>query len=106
MRKGARKALQITALVLTSVLVLVLAYAYQRARFIQRTNALFDPKEKAFKGLFLPWPIGSPTLVGGFDSKTDSRIRASLGYESGTVSTNGMTLIIHDSTGTFLVRAN
>ncbi len=100
------KALKITALVLATLLVLGVAYAYQRATFIQKANALFDPKEKAFKGLFLPWPFGRPTLVGGFDSKTDSRIRASLAYEFGSVSTNGMTLIMHDSDGTFLVRAN
>ena len=106
MGKTKRKVLLIVALVLLPVLVLGLAYPYQRSKFIQKANALFDPREKAFKGLFLPWPIGRPTLVGGFDPKTDSRIRAALGYESGSLSTNGMTLIIHDSDGTFFVRAN
>ncbi len=80
MGKTKRKVLLIVALVLLPVLVLGLAYPYQRSKFIQKANALFDPREKAFKGLFLPWPIGRPTLVGGFDPKTDSRIamRASL----------------------------
>ena len=101
-----RKTANIAALVLGLGLVLSLAYTYQRLKFIQKTNALFDPKEKAFKGLFLPWPIGRPTLVGGLDPKTDSRVRSALRYESGSVNSNGMTLIIHDSDGTFFVRAN
>ena len=93
-------------MVLVSFLLLGLAYTWQRSRFIQKANALFDPKERAFTGAFLPWPIGRPSLFGGFDPKADSRIRASLGYESGSISTNGMTLIIHASDGTYFVHAN
>lgn len=106
MCKSKRRLLQVGSLVLLSILLLGLAYTYQRTRFIQKANALFDPQERAFTGTFLPWPIGRPTLFGGFDPKTDSRIRASLGYESGSISTNGMTLIIHASDGTFFVHAN
>jgi len=80
-------------------------YNYERSRFIQKANALFDPKEKALSGTFLPWPLGHPSLFGGFDPKTDSRIRTSLGYDSGNIKSNGMALIIHRSDGTFFVHA-
>jgi hypothetical protein len=106
MRKTTRMVLRAGSLLLLSILLLSLAYTYQRSRFIQKANILFDPKEKAFTGIFLPWPIGRPSLFGGFDPKTDSRIRASLGYDSGRISTNGMTLIIHASDGTFFVHAD
>jgi len=106
MCKTKRKVLWVASLVLLSILLLGLAYTYQRSRFIQKANALFDPKEKAFTGTFLPWPIGRPSLFGGFDPKTDDRIRVSLGYESGSITTNGMTLIIHASDGTFFVHGN
>ena len=105
MCKTKRRLLQVGLLVLLSFLLLGLAYTYQRSRFIQKANALFDPKEKAFTGTFLPWPIGHPSLFGGLDPKTDSRIRASLGYEEGSITTNGMKLIIHASDGTFFVHA-
>ena len=101
---------QTVLLVLSSALVLALllgsAYAYKRSKFIQQANALFDPQEKALHGLFLPWPVGRPSLAGRLAPETDSRIRAALAYESGSISTNGMTLIIHASDGTFLVHAN
>jgi hypothetical protein len=106
MCKSKRRLLQVGSLLLVFILLLGLAYAYQRSRFIQKANAVFDPQEKAFAGTLLPWPIGRPSLFGGFDPKTDSRIRASLGYESGSISSNGMTLIIHESDGTFFVHAN
>jgi len=106
MCKTKSKVLRVGSLALISVLLLGLVYIYQRSRFIQKTNALFDPKEKAFTGIFLPWPIGHPSLFGGLDPKTDSRIRASLGYDSGSINTNGMTLTIYASDGTFFVHAN
>jgi hypothetical protein len=87
-------------------LLLAFAYGYQRPKFIQEANMLFDPKEKAFKGVFLPWPIGRPTLFGHLDPESDRRTRASLGYESGSVVTNGLTLLIYNSDGTFFLRAN
>ncbi len=98
-----RRLFQVGTLTILSLLLLGLAYTFQRARFIEKANTLFDPQERAFTGTFLPWPIGSPSLVGGIDPKADSRIRASLGYHSGSISTNGMTLIIHASDGTFFV---
>jgi hypothetical protein len=103
-----RKILRVGSCILLSIVLLALAYAYERSKFIQKTNALFDPKEKAFSGIFIPWPIGSPTLLGNLDPKTDSRVRASLGYDSGhgSINTNGMSLSMHDSDGTFFVRAN
>jgi hypothetical protein len=99
-----------TALILSSALVfavlLGLGYACQRRSFVQKANALFDPQRKALDGVFLPWPLGHPTLAGGFDPETDRRVRAALQYESGSITTNGMTLIIHASDGTFLIYAN
>jgi hypothetical protein len=91
---------------LALVVLLGLGYAYQRSSFVQKANTLFDPEQKAFHGVFLPWPVGHPTLAGGLNPETDRRIRAALGYESGGISTNGMTLIMHDSDGTFFVHAN
>jgi hypothetical protein len=104
--KTKSRVVRVGFLVLLSILLVALGYVYQRSRFIQKANSLFDPKERVFTGTFLPWPIGRPSLFGGFDPKTDSRIRASLGYESGIMTTNGMTLIIHASDGTFFVHAN
>lgn len=92
-------------LVLLFVLLLGLVYTFQRARFVLKANVQFDPKEKAFTGLFLPWPLGRPTLVGHLDPRTDGRISDSLGYETGKMSTNGMTLILHASDGTFFIHA-
>jgi hypothetical protein len=106
MRKSTRRVISAASIVLLLLVLMALAYTYQRARFIQRANALFDPQERAFSGTFVPWPIGHPSLFGGLDPKTDSRIRGSLGYESGSLSTNGMTLILHASDGTFFVHAN
>jgi len=109
MRRTAQKIVRIVALALLSILVLGLGYAYQRSKFIQKANSLFDPKQKAFDGIFLPWPVGHPTLVGGLDPESDRRIRASLGYDfdsMSSISTNGMTLIIHPSDGTFFVQAD
>jgi hypothetical protein len=88
------------------VLLLALAYSYQRSKFIQKANALFDPKEQALKGAFLPWPLGSPSLFGSLAPETDRRIRASLRYEHGSINSNGMTLVIYASDGSFLVHAN
>ena len=93
-------------MVLLLALLLVSSYAYQRPRFIQKANALFDPKEKAFTGTFLPWPIGHPSLFGNFNPQTANRISTALGLDSGSTSTNGMTLTIYPSDGTFFVRAN
>lgn len=107
MFKFKRKFLRIVYLVIASILLLALAYTYQRSRFIKKANALFDPKEKAFTGTYLPWPIGRPTLIGEFDPKSYGRIRASLDYDnSGGISSNGMSLIIFSSDGHFFVRAN
>jgi hypothetical protein len=106
MCKPKQKAPLVLASALGLVLLLGLAYGYQRSTFVQKANAVFDPQGKAFHGLFLPWPLGRPTLAGGFDPETDRRLRAALNYESDSVSTNGMTLIIHASDGTFLVHAN
>jgi len=85
---------------------LACAYAQQRPRFIQKANALFDPKEQAFRGKFVPWPIGHPTLFGNFDPQTANRISTTLGLESGSISSNGMTLTLYPSEGTFVVRGN
>ncbi len=101
-----RKVLTVLLSALLFGLLLTAGYTYQKWRFVQKANALFDPQQKAFRGIFLPWPVGNPTLAGGFKPETDRRIRDALGYESGSISTNGMTLIIHDSDGTFFVRAN
>jgi hypothetical protein len=106
MRKPKRKVLLVLLTALVSGLVLTVGYAYQKWRFVQRANAIFDPQEKAFRGIFLPWPVGRPTLAGGLNPEADRRIRAALGYELGSISTNGMTLIITDSAGTFVVHAN
>lgn len=107
MCKAKRKPfLVLASAMLVLALLLASAYTYQRSQFIQKTNALFDPNEKAFKGAFLPWPLGRPSLFGGLDPATDRRIRVSLGYESSSISTNGMTLIIHTSDGSFFVHAN
>ena len=106
MSKASRKVLHVLLYTLFLGPLLTAGYAYQKLRFVQKANALFDPQQKAINGIFLPWPVGHPTLAGGLNPETDRRIRTSLGYESGSVSTNGMTLIIHDSDGTFLVHAN
>lgn len=95
--------LGVGALVL--LLLLGLVYTVQRARFVQKANARFDPNERAFTGLFLPWPLGRPSLVGQLDPRSDRRIRDSLGYEMGKIGTNGMTLILHASDGTFFIHA-
>ena len=104
MFKTKRKVLQGLYLTLSFILLLGSAYIYQRSKFIQKANSLFDPKQHAFSGIYLPWPIGSPTLCGRFDTNTDDRIRSSLGYDSGSISTNGMTLIIMASDGTYIVQ--
>ncbi len=87
-------------------LLLGLAYDYQRARFTQRVNAVFDPQQHAFRGIYLPWPIGHPTLAGGLDPEADCRIRSLLGYEEGHLHTNGMIFRIHPASGTFLAHAD
>lgn len=106
MGKAKRNVRLVLSLALVLCVLLGSAYAFQRSKFVQKANALFDPQRKAFRGMFLPWPVGHPTLAGSFDPETDRRIRAALGYESGAFTTNGMTLIIHDSDGTFLVHGN
>ena len=106
MFEARRKVLLVLSSALALVLLLGLAYAYQRSKFVQKVNAAFDPQQKAFRGVFLPWPVGQPTLAGGLDPETDRRIRSTLAYESGSISTNGMTLIIHASDGTFVVYAD
>ena len=107
MWRGKRRALAVVSWVIALAVVLGIGYAYQRSNFVRKTNALFDPQNKAFSGVFLPWPFGHPTLAGHFDPQTDRRIRAAIGYEfSGSMTTNGMTLTIHDSDGTYFVHAN
>ena len=102
-----RTLLGVLALAPVLALLLGLAYAQQCARFTQRVNAAFDPQEKAFHGIFLPWPVGRPTLAGGLEAETDRRIRSLLDLENvGTVRSNGMTLILHASDGTFLVHGD
>jgi hypothetical protein len=103
MDKPKRKVMPILASALIVALLLVAVYAYKRSQFISKANAVFDPQQKAFKGTFLPWPIGRPTLLGFLDPETDRRLRSALAYESGSIKSNGMTLIIHNSDGTFLV---
>jgi hypothetical protein len=94
----------LSALVLA--LLLGLVYAYQRSKFVQKVNAAFDPQQIAFRGVFLPWPVGRPTLAGGLAPETDRRVRSALGYEEGSIRSNGMTLTIYASDGTFVVHAN
>ena len=107
MTKTQRTLLRRLALAPILVLLLGLVYAYQRARFTQKVHAAFDPQEKAFRGIFLPWPVGRPTVAGGLEPETDRRIRSLLDPEDGgTVRSNGMTLILHASDGTFLVHAD
>jgi hypothetical protein len=106
MCRAKRKVLLVLSSALAVAVLLGLAYAYQRSKFGQKANALFDPDRKAIHGVFLPWPVGRPTLAGGLDRETDRRVRSALRYEEGSISTNGMTLIIHASDGTFLVYAN
>ena|ERR1041384_6763405 len=106
MFKARRKVLLVLSSVLALVLLLGLVYAYQRWKFVQKVNGAFDPQQKAFGGIFLPWPVGRPSLAGSLAPEADSRIRATLAYESGSISTNGMTLIIHASDGTFVVYAD
>ena len=106
MKNLKRKILPILSASFLSILLLGLVHTHQQKKFIQKANTLFDPVEKAFTGSYLPWPIGRPSLFGGFDPKTANRIRASLKYESGIVHTNGMTLIIHASDGTYFVHAD
>jgi hypothetical protein len=106
MCKPKQKVLRVMASVLSLLLLLGLGYIYQRSKFVHKANALFDPQGKAFHGLFLPWPLGRPTLAGGFDLEADRRVRAALNCKSGSISTNGMTLILHASAGTYLVYAN
>ena len=88
-------------------LLLGLAFAHHHSRFTRRVNAVFDPQQKAFRGIYLPWPIGRPTLAGGLEQETYWRIRSQLGYgDGGTIRSNGMTLTLHASDGTFLVHAD
>lgn len=106
MCKAKRNILLVLGSALALALLLGLAYGYQRSRFVQRVNAAFDPQQRAFRGIFLPWPVGRPTLAGGLDPEADRRVRSALGYEEGSIRSNGMTLTIHASDGTFLVYAN
>jgi hypothetical protein len=106
MCKAKRKILLVLSSAVVLAILLGLAYAHQRSKFLQEVNAAFDPKHKAFSGIFLPWPIGRPTLAGGLDAETDRRVRSALGYEEGSIRSNGMTLTIHASDGTFLAHAN
>jgi hypothetical protein len=106
MCKAKCKVLLVVSSALAFAVLLGLGYAYQRSKFVQKANALFDPEQKAFHGVFLPWPDGRPTLAGGLDPETDRRVRSALHYEEGSINNNGMTLIIHASDGTFLVQAN
>lgn len=106
MCKAKRNVLLVLSSALVLALLLGLAYAYQRSKFVQKVNATFDPQQKAFRGVFLPWPAGRPTLAGGLDPETSRRVRSALGYEEGSIRSNGMTLTMHASDGTFLVHAN
>jgi hypothetical protein len=99
MCKPMHKVLRKLGSALVLLVLLGLAYTYQRSKFVQKTNVLFDSHGNAFHGFFLPWPLGGPTLAGSFDPTTDRRVRAALGYGSGSVTTNGLTLIIHASDG-------
>jgi hypothetical protein len=106
MCKSKRKVLLVLSALLGCALLLGAAYAYEKSRFVQQANAAFDSRQKAFRGIFLPWPFGHPTLVGGLDSEAYHRVRSELDYKSGSLSSNGMTLILHDSAGTFQIDAN
>lgn len=106
MCKPNRKLLLLIVSALGLLLLASLGYAYQRRQFVRRANAIFDPQHRAFSGVFLPWPVGRPTLAGGFDPATQRRVRSAIHYDLGSISSNGMTLIIRDSDGTFLVHAN
>jgi hypothetical protein len=63
MCKPKRNVLLALSSALVLALLLGLVYAYQRSKFIQKVNAAFDPQQKAFRGVFLPWPVGRPTLA-------------------------------------------
>jgi len=106
MCKPKRNVLLALSLALILALLLGSVYAYQRSKFVQKVNAAFDPQQKAFRGVFLPWPVGRPTLAGGLAPETDRRVRSALGYEEGSIRSNGMTLTIYASDGTFVVHAN
>jgi hypothetical protein len=100
-----RQVLRVGLTCLAILVLLTLVYDYQRTAFVRRANALFDSKGNAFKGWYLPWPIGRPSLVGALDLTTDQRIRTSLNYESGSIESNGLKLTIFQSDGTFVVDA-
>lgn len=106
MCKAKRKLLLVLVSTLVALLLLGLSYAHRRSKFAGRVNAAFDPQRKAFRGVYLPWPVGRPTLAGALDPETYGRIGTALGYERGSISTNGMTLTIYASDGHFIVNAN
>jgi hypothetical protein len=71
MRKANPRSLPVVARILLFLLLAGLVYGIQRSRFLQRANSGFDPQERAFTGVFVPWPLGRPTLVGRLDPLTD-----------------------------------
>lgn len=106
MDHAGKRFLRVWVSILVAGLLLGFAYTHQRARFVQRLNALFDPQQQAFRGIYyLPWPFGHPTLAGQLDPEAYRRVASHLGYEAGGLHTHGMTLNLYPSSGFFRVDA-
>lgn len=94
-------------LIMLSTFVLGIAlysgYGWRKSYQIDRANKTFDPLKHSLSGIYLPRPLGKPSIFGQLDHESEKRIRALGKSEYDSIQKDDMELIIHASDGTFFV---
>ena len=85
------------------MILTVVGYKWRKSCQIEKANNVFDPIDRKLIGLYLPWPLGSPSLFGQLDNQSAKRLRDDFSCEYGTIKKDNMKLIIHASDGSFFV---
>ena len=82
----------------------LVGYKWRKSCQIEKANNAFDPVERKLHGLYIPWPLGKPSLFGQFNRVTAERLRKNLNIKNGgTAKKDNMELVIHASDNTYFV---
>jgi len=78
-------------------------YVLRKSYQLDKANKVFDPVKHSLSGIYLPWPLGKPSIFGQLDYESEKRIRAFVNCDQDLVQKEDMELIIHASDDSFFV---
>jgi len=94
-------------LIMLSTFVLGIAiysgYVWRKSYQLDRANKTFDPLKHSLSGIYLPWPLGKPSIFGRLDDESRKRIRMLLNCDQDLIEKGDLELIIYPSDDSFFV---